>query len=377
LVAVGRAHHEDRGAADTAEPLSIEVGEREGLIVTAFTGELDLGDEKRIARALHDAVEAAEIGVVVDLRAVTFMGSTGVRLLLDAASHARSVGRRMVVEPGEGPVRRVIELLELGRRLDILDAGDPDRGGSGVHIDPRALERSVEGLGAMVVEPASADEVIEGVIQAARDLFAVTGVGLMLADEGAGQRYVGATDEAARALETIQEELGEGPCVDCFVLGKVIQTDDLADDARWPRLAARLAPYGVRAVLGVPTRLAGAPVGSLNVYRDQPYAWDDSDIAAIEAYNGVIESVIGGAVASRRSGRVVTQLQEALDRRVVIERAIGVLMARREVDAVAAFDLLRRAARDARRKVADVAVDVLAGDELTGDVRLDGEAPPA
>lgn len=366
MVAVGRAHQDDPGADEFAAPLSIEVGEREGLVVAAFAGELDLGDEERIARALREAVESAEVGLVVDLRAVTFMGSTGVRLLLDAASHARSIGRRLVVEPGDGPVRRVIELLELERRLDILGPGDPDLGGSGVHIDPGALARSVEGLGATVAEPASVDEMIEGVIQAARRLFAVTGVGLMLADEGAGQRYVGATDEAARALETIQEEIGEGPCVDCFVLGKVIQTDDVIDDARWPRLAARLDSRGVRAVLGVPTRLAGTPVGSLNVYRDEPYAWDDSDIAAIEAYNGVIESVISGAVATRRSGRVVAQLQEALDRRVVIERAIGVLMARHEVDAVAAFDLLRRAARNARRKVADTAADVLAGDELTG-----------
>ena len=333
-------------------------------MVAAFAGELDLGDEERIARALHDAVEAAADGVVVDLRAVTFMGSTGVRLLLDAAAHAKHIGRRLAVEVGDGPVRRVLELLELERRLDILPPGDPERGGSGVHIDPGALARSVEGLGALVAEPASVDEMIEGVIQAARRLFAVTGVGLMLADEGAGQCYVGATDEAARELERVQEELGEGPCVDCFVLGKVIQTDDVTDDARWPRLSARLASSGVRAVLGVPTVLAGTPVGSLNVYRDEPYAWDDSDIAAVEAYNGVIESVIGGAVATRRSGRVVAQLQEALDRRVVIERAVGVLMARRGIDALAAFDVLRRAARDARRKVADVAADVLAGDGL-------------
>jgi GAF domain-containing protein len=272
------------------------------------------------------------------------------------------------VELGDGPARRVIELLELERRLDILDAGDRPGGGARVHIDPAVLDRSVEGLGTLVAEPSSVEDMLEGVIQAARGLFSVTGVGLMLVDETSALRYVAGTDEAARMLETGQEALGEGPCVDCFVHGHVIRCDDLAADERWPELTPRVVPHGVRAVLGVPTRLGGTPIGSLNVYRAEPYRWDDSDVAAMEAFNGIIESVLGGAVAARRSGRLVTQLQEALDRRVVIERAVGVLMARRGLDAVAAFNALRSAARSSRRTVADVAAGVLAGHELPEQV---------
>ncbi len=52
-------------------------------------------------------------------------------------------------------------------------------------------------------------------------------------------------------------------------------------------------------------------------------------------------------------------MQYALDNRVIIERAVGFVMARAGVDAVAGFNVLRSAARRDRRKVADVAREVL------------------
>jgi GAF domain-containing protein len=230
-----------------------------------------------------------------------------------------------------------------------------------VHIDPQALSASLEGLGSTDIGGIPVEAALERVIVAARGLFAVSGVGLMLVDDGGSLRYVLGSDPAAQALERAQEELVEGPCVDSFVLAEYVRTDDLITDPRWPRLGARLSGAGVRAVLGVPTRLGGVPAGSLNVYRGTSYAWDDSDEDAIGTYAGLVEGVLAGAVAARRGERIVAQLQGALDRRVVIERAVGLLMARLDTDAVGAFGSLRRAARDSRRRVADVAEDVLAG----------------
>ena len=230
-----------------------------------------------------------------------------------------------------------------------------------MHIDPRALAASLEGLGSMDSDGVPVEAALERVMGAARGLFSVSGVGLMLVDDGGSLRYVLGSDPAAQALERAQEDLVEGPCVDSFVLGEHVRTDDLIADPRWPRLGARLAGAGVRAVLGVPTGLGGVPAGSLNVYRDTPYAWDDSDEEAIATYAGIVEGVLAGAVAARRGERIVGQLQAALDRRVVIERAVGLLMGRLDTDAVGAFGALRRAARADRRRVADVAEDVLAG----------------
>src|SRR5207249_397101 len=74
---------------------------------------------------------------------------------------------------------------------------------------------------------------------------------------------------------------------------------------------------------------------------------------------------------------VADQLQYALDYRVVIERAVGYLMGTHHLDAVTAFDMLRRRARDSRRRVADVATEILGGS--TGPASDDrvGDLPPS
>ena len=105
-------------------------------------------------------------------------------------------------------------------------------------------------------------------------------------------------------------------------------------------------------------------MGSLNVYRDGPYDWDDSDAAAVASFNAILEGLLGRAVAARRDELVVSQLQGALDRRVVIERAVGALMERHGISAVSAFTALRRAARDRREPVARMAADVLDGADV-------------
>jgi hypothetical protein len=121
-----------------------------------------------------------------------------------------------------------------------------------------------------------------------------------------------------------------------------------------------VVPDGVRAVLGVPLRLGGVPLGSLDVYLDAPHAWDESEQRALVRYSDVIESTLAAAFSADRAGALAAQLQYALDYRVVIERAVGFLMASNGVDAVAAFNRLGTAARNTRRKIGDVSEEVLA-----------------
>jgi len=231
------------------------------------------------------------------------------------------------------------------------------------HIAPETLASSLDALTGRG-EPPTFEDGLAAVIEAARGLFAVTGCGLMLVGDDGELRYVGATDDAARALESAQEDLGEGPCVDCFVMGETVATTDVMADPRWPRLPERIRGHAIGGVLGTPTLLGGHPVGSLNVYRDGPYSWDDSDAAAVAGFNLILEGLLGRAVAARRDELVVSQLQVALDRRVMIERAVGALMERHGTSAVTSFTALRRAARDRREAVSRVAADVLDGADV-------------
>jgi GAF domain-containing protein len=235
------------------------------------------------------------------------------------------------------------------------------------HIDPENLAASVRRLRG--ADGSDVSVAIDRAVRACVDLFGVTGSGLMIADEQNTLRYVVSSDEPGRVLEEVQSRTGQGPCVDTFVYGRPVRTDDLTNETRWPDSWARMADLGVRAVLGVPVNLGGVTVGSLNVYRDHPYEWDRSEQEALVRYSEVLEVTLRTAVATHSATELADQLQYALDNRVVIERAVGFVMARADVDAVTAFNVLRTGARSQRRKVADIARQVLDTGRISGPGR--------
>jgi GAF domain-containing protein len=225
------------------------------------------------------------------------------------------------------------------------------------NIDPQKLAASLRRLGESSEDGIGA--AIERVVSACVDLFGVDGSGLMVADEQNNLRYVASSDGPGKIMEQVQSETGEGPCVDTFVHGRSVHTADIAVDERWPVSREAIAGHGVRSVLGVPVHLGGVTVGSLDVYREYPHEWDDSEQEALTSYASVVEATLGAALAAHDATELARQLQYALDNRVLIERAVGFVMARADIDAVPAFDLLRRSARGRRLKVADVAAEVL------------------
>ncbi|WP_217711652.1 GAF and ANTAR domain-containing protein [Actinomadura sp. NAK00032] len=226
-----------------------------------------------------------------------------------------------------------------------------------MHIDTDALNSSLEVLRKAPVD-SDVGRALQRVVSSVDRLFGYDGAGIMLIDDSEALVYVAASDEVGRSLEEAQASAGQGPCYETYVEGRPVSTKDVRSDPRWPQLVDVLDER-VRAVAGVPLLLGGSPVGTLNVYRSQPYGWDDSDFSALRAYAGLIGELMAAALTSREHSTTATQLQYALDYRVVIERAIGFLMATHRLDAVSAFDRLRKQARDSRRRVADLAAEIL------------------
>jgi GAF domain-containing protein len=227
-----------------------------------------------------------------------------------------------------------------------------------VHIDEEALQSSLRRLRQAAFD-ADVAGVLERAVDAVHRVLGCCGAGIMFITEHGYLSYVAATDEAGRRLEQAQAAAGQGPCYDSYVYGVDVVSGDLRADGRWPDLPAHLPPE-VRAVAGIPVMLAGSAVGTLNVYQDQPARWDESDVRALRAYSDLIAEVVRAALSARDHSVLADQLRYALDYRVVIERAVGYLMGSRGLDAVTAFDVLRKRARDSRRRVADVAAEVLA-----------------
>jgi GAF domain-containing protein len=228
------------------------------------------------------------------------------------------------------------------------------------HLDAARVEAAIDVL-TTTARGATLEEAVELAVRSSHELFRLAGTGVMVADGAEVLRYIAASDERARLLEEAQERTGIGPCVDAVVSGEVVATADVTDDPRWPELGALLEGHAVHGVLGIPIHVDDRPVGSVNVYAAEPLDWDERDIAAMRSFGEVLDGLIGTSIAQRQSSELVRQLQHALDRRVEIERAIGVLMERDGLDGRAAFERLRGAARSRREKVAAVARRVLEG----------------
>jgi hypothetical protein len=237
-------------------------------------------------------------------------------------------------------------------------------------VDPNALSQSLRRLSRREEAAPTLVDSLQEVIDACVRVFGVDGSGLMLADEHIVLRYVVASDGPGRALEHAQLDLGEGPCVTTFVDDVLVRSADVGADARWPALARRMRGSDVVAVLGVPVHLNGLCVGSLDIYRSTPWEWSDEEAGAMRQYGRVVDSMLAAAVSAEQAGQLAGQLGYALDYRVPIERGVGYLMARDSVDSIEAFHRLRSAARSSRRKVGDVAADLLRTGLLPGEQPL-------
>jgi GAF domain-containing protein len=233
-----------------------------------------------------------------------------------------------------------------------------------VPINPDALTSSISGLAQLTADDGGGLETaLEHVVDETSRIFSVDGAGLLLVGEGDVLRYVAASSERGRIVETLQEQVDEGPCVDAFEQGEPVLAADVASDRRWPLFGPLAGKQGVHALLGVPVELEG-PVGTLNVYASHRQEWDDGEVEAIQAYARIVASVLRSSVEAHLQGKVTEQLRYALDRRIVIEQAKGILMEREGLTAGAAFERIRGRARSNRERVIDVAKRLVAGEPL-------------
>ncbi len=235
-------------------------------------------------------------------------------------------------------------------------------------IDPTELAKSIGALGSLDPGPGLAPT-LQQIADAAKQLFAADGAGLMLVDAEGQLRWASASDQAAQTLEDGQERLAQGPCAVAFSQRLPAAIRDIRTDPDWQEFTQVLLSEGISAALSVPVELDGGVIGTLDVYAAEPRDWDPSEVAALQAYAGLVASLLSAATTAEVKGRLADQLQAALEHRWLIEQAKGIVMGREHLDAQAAFERLRGAARSSTRRLADVAKDVTDGQKLPADRR--------
>lgn len=194
-------------------------------------------------------------------------------------------------------------------------------------------------------------------------LVDVPAAGLLLADEQGTLQVVAASSERTRLLELFQLQADEGPCVDCFRSGQPVSVTDLTGAGRWPRFTAAATEAGFAAVHAVPMRLRAETIGALNFFGTQPGAVDHSRLRLGQALADVATIGLLQQRAILRRDVLTEQLQTALNSRVLIEQAKGVLAERMQVGVDEAFTQLRASARRQNRRLAELAQAIVDGSE--------------
>lgn len=233
--------------------------------------------------------------------------------------------------------------------------------------EQRVIETFVE-LADTMVDEFDVVEFLHRLAERCAELLDCAEAGLLLADAAGLLQVMASSSERSEALELLQFQRDEGPCVDCYRQGEPIFSEDLAaDDERWPQFAPAAVGQGFRSVQALPMRVRGETIGAMNLFRAQSGRIAEPDQALGQGMADIAAIALLQERTVRESRGVIAGLQGALNSRVIIEQAKGILAERRQIDVDAAFVALRTHARAHNRRLGDVAADLIAG-------RLDPEA---
>jgi GAF domain-containing protein len=202
-------------------------------------------------------------------------------------------------------------------------------------------------------------------------ILSVAGAGVMLEDDDGHLRFMSTSDDKLRTLEHLQVELDEGPCLLAYRTGKQVMAADLREDPRFEHFGPFAVAVGMCAVYSFPMLQGEDPIGAMNLYRSSPGPLSSEQIAIGQLFADIASAFIVHAREDDHRNHLNSQLQIALDSRILIEQAKGYLRAARKVDARTAFEALRRYARNHSTRLSDIAHQVLEGelpvDELVFD----------
>jgi len=204
---------------------------------------------------------------------------------------------------------------------------------------------------------------LHGLAERCVQLLGVSAAGLLLTDQQGALQVVAASSERIRLLELFQLQTDQGPCVDCFRTGQPVSVTDLPTAGRWPWFTSAAAEVGFAAVHALPMRLRDEVIGALNLFDTNPGAMDQDKLRIGQALADVATIGLLQQRAIHRRDVLTEQLQTALNSRVLIEQAKGVLAERLHVDLADAFTLLRSGARSHNRRLSDLAQAIVDGTE--------------
>ena len=213
-------------------------------------------------------------------------------------------------------------------------------------------------------------EFMQGLSERCVELLPVTAAGIMLADPDGRLRHAACSSEQMRLVEVFELQVEQGPCFDAYTTGTAVRSDSADDaDARWPHFAPHARERGFASVSAVPMRLRNQVIGALNLFDSSTGALGDRDLQVAQAMADI--ATIGILQERKiRDGRFLTdQLQDALESRIVIEQAKGIVAERHHMNVDDAFTLIRKYTRAHNRRLSDTARQIVDGTLSTAELK--------
>ncbi len=194
------------------------------------------------------------------------------------------------------------------------------------------------------------------------EVLDIAAAGIMLVAPNGELRVMTSSSETMRVVELFELQSQEGPCLDCYRSGEAVVNYDLAaTDSRWPGFAAVALQAGFRSADAVPLRLRSQIIGALNLFRSEPGALNDRDVIVAQALADVATIALLQHRTAVAAEVVNEQLTGALNSRILIEQAKGILAERHHLDMETAFSRLRAHARNSNQRLSDLALNVVHG----------------
>jgi GAF domain-containing protein len=232
--------------------------------------------------------------------------------------------------------------------------------------NPETLLDSLERFAAALTSGYGIGDVLHNLTEEMAEVLALSGAGVTLVHDGR-QRFVTAAVEAIATLERVQENWQKGPCIDAVASGGPVAVPDIAAEEasrRWPDYTIAAKTAGIQAVAGIPMLAEGAAIGAVNLYDSQPRHWSVEDLRVATIFASIATGYLTHASSAQQQQRTAEQLQQALDTRLIIEQAKGVVATQRDTTVDEAFAILRTYARGNNARIHEVSRAVVQGDLL-------------
>ena len=168
------------------------------------------------------------------------------------------------------------------------------------------------------------------------------------------------SDEVGPAVDAIQLEVDEGPCLQAIREHMTLQVDDLTTETRWPNFSRRAAEAtGVRSMLAFRLFVSGDTLGSLNLYSKRAGAFTEESVAV----GTIFAAHAAAALRAAQAKENLTQLRQLVESREVIAQAKGILMGRQGISSEAALEMLFRGAERLKIELRELARRVVEGED--------------